>query len=189
MIAAVRVRAAGCARSCRNGVGASLSVRTLWSADTPTIWNSGPSQPRVRKVLPIALSPGQYRRAIVSFTIATRGVSGRSSSVNARPSTIATPIVLKYSGETRRHLDRVAVLAGLMPPRHPDLPAVGVHRHRHARRERRRLDAGNRAHPLERLRRRNCSLRIRRVAQHAGVGGDDREPVDRRSRRWCAAPR
>ena len=44
---------------CRNGVGASLSVRTLWSADTPTIWKTGPSDARERKVLPTALRPGQ----------------------------------------------------------------------------------------------------------------------------------
>jgi len=44
---------------CRNGVGRSLSVRTLWSAETPTISKSGPSDPRVRKVLPIAVWRGQ----------------------------------------------------------------------------------------------------------------------------------
>ena len=85
---------------CRNGVGGSLSVRTLWSAVTPTISNGGPAPARVRNILPIALWPGQRLRASVSLTIATRGVSGRSALVNARPSTIPTPIVLKYSGET-----------------------------------------------------------------------------------------
>ena len=66
----------------------------------PTISNAGPSPPRVWNTFPIALRPGHSRRASVSFTTATRGESRRSAAVKPRPSTIGTPIVVKYSGET-----------------------------------------------------------------------------------------
>ena len=45
--------------TCRNGVGGSSTVSTLWSRLTPMISNDGPSEFRVRIVLPIALSFGQ----------------------------------------------------------------------------------------------------------------------------------
>jgi hypothetical protein len=45
--------------------------------------------------LPTALSLGQYRRAMVWFTIATGCDVRVSDVVNARPSRIGTPIVEK----------------------------------------------------------------------------------------------
>ena len=82
--------------TCRNGVGGSPTVDDfVIRRDADDFEQRAVRRRAYRSVLPIALSPGQYRRAIVSLTIATRGVSGRSASVNARPSTIGTPIVLK----------------------------------------------------------------------------------------------
>src|SRR5260221_1742582 len=61
---------------------------------------TGPSPARVRNVCPTTLAPGQYRRALAPFTIATRGASGPSVSVKARPATIGPSIVSKYPGDT-----------------------------------------------------------------------------------------
>ena len=43
----------------------------------------------------MGLRPAKYRRAIVSFTIATRRLRAVSASVNSRPATSGIPTVAK----------------------------------------------------------------------------------------------
>ena len=83
---------------------------------------------------------------------------------------------LEIVGRHARHVDEVAVLARLMAVREPDVPAVVVDRERHARRERRRLDAGNRARPASSACVEKLRLRSLGVAQHVGVRRNEREP-------------
>ena len=163
---------------CRNGVGRSLSVSTLWSADTPTISNSGPSGPRVSEGLadralagPVAagerlVDDGDARR------VGAIGV-GKRAALDDRHAHR-----LEVLGRHDRRFDRVAVVVRLMPIGHPDLPAVRVHLQRHARRQRRRLDAGNRRHARDRLLVELAAALVR-IPQHPGVGRHDRELVDR----------
>ena len=136
-----------------------------------------------------ALRPARYRRASVSLTIATRGVSGRSASVNAAPFDDADAHRLEVLGRDRRDLDGVAVFAGRDDGREPRSPSCS------------RSTASARASRAPPTRRRESRTpsrspcrRTTAVApaiqlQRRRVGRDDREAVDRETRRWCAAPR
>ena len=125
-----------------------------------------------RKRLPIAFWFGQYLRAIASLTIATPGDVGVSAAAKLRPCRIGTPSVAKYSGETRATSITHALVVRPVPIGQEDGVAVVVDRERQPLGERRRLDARNRAHALERAfvellrarrrRSRSCSSRSRR---------------------------
>ena len=66
-----------------------------------------------------------------------------------------------------------------MAARHPEIPAVVVHRERDARGERDRLDAGNRLEPLGGLFI-ELTAAILRVLEHRGIGRHDGELLDRK---------
>ena len=71
-------------------------MRACWkSAQTPTIWREAPQIVTLRSS---ALSPGKCSRAKLSLTTITGAPSARSDACNARPATIGTPRVVKYSG-------------------------------------------------------------------------------------------
>ena len=108
--------------------------------------------------------------------MATRGEDGVSVGANLRPCTIGTPSVAKYSGDTRATSITRPLSSGPCRSGRKISVAVVVDRERQALGQRRRLDAGNRAHALER-----AIVELFRaavvVAEHAHLGRQDGEPA------------
>src|ERR1700722_11656069 len=73
--------------------------RLRMSSTTPTISALWSLDKLMR--LPRGLTPGKYRLAMDSLTIATSGVSGLSRMLKSRPKSKRVPKVLKKPGETK----------------------------------------------------------------------------------------
>ncbi len=77
-----------------SGLTRLFSPQNFTSATTPTTSRHGWLGSFIMSRLPIADAPGQYRRAMVSLTMTTKGVVAVSAPVKVRPSRNVIPIAL-----------------------------------------------------------------------------------------------